>query len=317
MKQSFTRVLFFTGLLGIAGTAVAQQSQSPSSFWDGARNYKVTVTNLVHGTPTTLIPTTTSTNPNANPFSVFVGTACPDNGGKGTRQVGEMLGLWVFVTHDQYFHLFTPGQPAMRELALLSQTGRPFFLRDALAAMDKTWNVFSIPSSFPPPNGPFGIVLCPGESLVTTVQATGANNYLSLAAMIFPTNDGFTGLSGVPLPTGLNAVTYYSPAYDSGSEDNDEVCGNIPSLIFAGFPFPLKTVVGGGGKVPGGNCPDGLGADNDINSNPDDPASPFNDPARAEGYVGVHPGIRGIGDLDPKVWGWDGNVLKVTIQRID
>jgi len=315
MKLCFARVLLSIGLLSFAGAALAQKK--PSDFWSGTRNYKVTITSLVHGTPSTLIPATSTTGVTGSPYSVFVGTACPDNGGSGTRRVGEMLGLWVFATHDQSFQLFTLGQPAMRELAMLSQTGRPFFLRDALIAMDSTWDVFSIPASFPPPNGPAGIVLCPGESLVTTVQATGINNYLSLAGMIFPTNDGFVALNAVPLPTGLNAVDYYSPAYDSGSEENDEVCGNIPSLIFAGFPFPAKTVVGGGGKVPGGNCPDGSGTDNDVNSDFTNPASPDNDPSRAEGYVGIHPGIRGIGDLDPKVWGWDGMAMKVTIQRID
>jgi hypothetical protein len=295
-KSWSTRVLLLAVLLAFAGVAAAQDK------------YQVTVTSILHGTPSTLIP--------SYPASVFVGTACPDNGGAGTRRVGEMLGLWLFATHAENVQLFTVGQPARRELALLSQTGRPFFLRDSLAGKPGWGQVFSIPASFPPPNGPGGIVLCPGESLTTTVTAKGNKRYLSVAAMIFPTNDGFVGVSSVRLPEGNDPVVVYSPAYDSGTEENDELCGNIPSLIFAGFPFP-GTTIGGAGKMAGAACPDGLGADNDINSDPTDPASPDNDPLRAEGYVHIHPGIRGIGDLDPRVWGWENSVLKITIQKVE
>jgi len=291
----FTLLLVFTLVLGFAVTVQAQQK------------YQVTVTSLLHGFPASLIPT--------YPAGTFVGTACPDDGGSATRRAGEMLGLWIFITHKADFKLFEEGQPARRRLALLSQTGRPFLLRDNVQFNSAVGQVFTIPDSFPPPNGPSGIVICPGESLTTTVEAKGAYKYLSLAAMIFPTNDGFTGITGVPLPDGDDIVTAYARAYDSGSEENDELCGNIPSLVFAGFPFPVTTI-GGAGKMPGAACPDGLGADNDINSDPDHPNSPDNDPNRAEGNVHVHPGIRGIGDLDPRVWGWDGPVAKITIKRI-
>jgi hypothetical protein len=260
------------------------------------------VTSLLHGTPASLIPT---------PSTVFAGTSCED--ANGTPRVGEMLGLWVFATHKSTFKLFTLGQPAMRELAMLSQTGRPFFLASALDAMNNVGNVFTVPASFPP-STLSDVVLCPGQSMTVTVTSSGANKYLSLAAMIFPTNDGFIAVNGVELPTGNDVVEVYSPAYDSGSEENDELCGDIPSLIFAGFPFP-GTSIGGAGVSPGGACPDGLSANNDINSDPTTVSSPDNNPTRAEGYVHIHPGIRGIGDLAVAAFGWDGPVAKITIQR--
>ena len=279
------------GLLGLVGAAAAQDM------------YQVTVTSLLHGTPASL----------TKPGNVFLGTptvqaACQD--ANGHARAGEMLGLWIFATHNQKFRLFNLGQPARRELALLSQTGRPFFLATALAADTNVGQVFTLPASFPPSVPLPSVVLCPGKSITTTVTAQGNNRYLSLAAMIFPTNDGFIAVNGVPLPTGTDPVEVYSPAYDSGSEENDESCVNIPSLIFAGFPFPANSI------ATGKPCPDGLGADNDVNSNPDDPLSPFNNPLRAEGNVHIHPGIRGVGDLDPAVWNWENSVAKITIQKI-
>ena len=95
----------------------------------------------------------------------------------------------------------------------------------------------------------------------------------------------------------------YSPAYDSGSEENDENCNHIPNLVFAGFPFPLK--------------PGGVPCTEDSDSDPANLSSPDNNPLRAEGYVHIHPGIRGgFGDLAPVVWNWENPVAKITIQRV-
>jgi Spondin_N len=306
MNRCFTSVLLLAGLLGFATSAVAADG-------DGA-TYKVTVTNLLHGTPASNAASSTLQIPLIKaPGTVqgtFIGTACTD--GMGNPRAGEMLGLWVFATHNASFKLFTLGQPARRELALLSQTGRPFFLRDALAATHGVGQVFSVPPSFPPTVPLTDVVLCPGKSITVTVNAQGNNRYLSLAAMIFPTNDGFIAVNGVRLPDGNDTLEIYSPAYDSGSEENDELCPNIPSLTFAGFPFPSNSSATGLST-----CPNGLGPDNDVNSDPTNPSSPDNNPLRAEGNVHIHPGIRGVGDLDPAVFNWENPVAKITIKRIN
>jgi hypothetical protein len=297
-------MLFVIGMLSFVGTAVADDGN------DAGNTYKVTVTSLLHGTPATNA-NSAGNSPESLAKNVLFGSACPNQKDQpaGPERAGEMLGLWFFATHNQNFSLFTLGQPARRELALLSQTGRPFALRDSLAG-NKDVGAFTVPASFPPPNGPSGIVLCPGESLTVTVSAPGNHKYLSLAGMIFPTNDGFVAVNGVPLPDGNNVLEVYSPAYDSGSEENDEACPNIPSLIFAGFPFPAKNL------ATGTACPNGLGTDNDVNSSLD-PASPDNNPFRAEGSVHIHPGIKGVGDLDPNVWNWENPVAKITISKVN
>jgi hypothetical protein len=301
-KRPFISVLLLSVLVGFVGAAAAQD------------HYRVTVTSLLHGTPANNAASSALVVPLIKPpgtvQGTFLGTACTD--AMGQPRAGEMLGLWVFATHNQDFKLFTLGQPARPELALLSQTGRPFFLRDALAATPGVGQVFTVPPSFPPTVPLTDIVLCPGKSITTTVVAKGNNRYLSLAAMIFPTNDGFIAVNGVRLPEGNEPLVVYSPAYDSGSEENDELCPDIPSLTFAGFPFPSNSSATGLTT-----CPNGLGADNDVNSDLTNPNSPDNNPLRAEGEVHIHPGIRGVGDLDPAVWNWQNPVAKITIQKID
>jgi hypothetical protein len=319
--REFARVVPVVGLLGFVGLASAQTN--------GAQ-YQVTVTNLVHGTPATNANSAAGS-PATLAKNTFFGTpnitsspaACQDP--SGAPIAGQMLGLWVVATHNQNFSLFTLGSPADPELARLSQTGRPFFLANKLSMNPDVGTVFTIPpdpgfalpnpTPFPPATGVHDIVLCPGESLTTTVTAEGSFKYLSLAAMIFPTNDGFVAVTGVALPRGIEPVTVYSPAYDSGSEENDELCVNIPSLKVIGFPFPLNSLTSGTNATVGMACPDGSGPQ-DFNSDPIAPNSPDDNPARAEGYVGIHGGIKGVGDLDPNVWNWQNPTMKVTIQRV-
>ena len=35
------------------------------------------------------------------------------------------------------------------------------------------------------------------------------------------------------------------------------------------------------------------------------------------GYIMMHQGISGDGDLDPATYGWEGAVARVTVQRVD
>jgi hypothetical protein len=312
IRRRSNSFLLLACLLSYTGVAGAQLAVRPPAQ-PGPATYQVTVTSLIHGTPPSLFPSPAS--------AIFAGTSCND--ANKVPRVGEMLGLWMVATSDSSFSLFTEGQPAIPDLARLSQTGRPFYLANTLQSNSHVGNVFTIPANpmgtlpnpipFPPPTGVGGIVLCPGQALTFTVTAQGAFQYLNLAAMVFPTNDSFTAITGVQLPTGTAPLTVYAPAYDSGSEENDELCGNIPSLIVASFPFPATTI-GGATLAKGAACPDGSGAQ-DFNSDPVAATSPDNLP-RAEGVVHIHPGIRGVGDLAPSVWNWENPVMKVVIQKM-
>lgn len=124
-----------------------------------------------------------------------------------------------------------------------------------------------------------GGLLTPGASVTVIVSAAHGARRISLASMMLPTNDGFIALDSVKAPKN-GSRTYFSPGYDGGTEPNDEWCMHIPG-----------PTCGGAGPSPGVNPAD-------------------------EGYVHVHRGIHGVGDLSPSVYDWRNPVAKITITRV-
>ena len=96
--------------------------------------------------------------------------------------------------------------------------------------------------------------------------------------MLVTTNDAFFALRGVRAPRHGTSV-HHSPAYDAGSEGNNEDCAYIPG-------------------PPCGNP-----EKRDPNDEP-------------EGYVHIHAGIHGIGSLDRSLRDWRNLVAKITIKRL-
>ncbi|MFA5984779.1 MAG: spondin domain-containing protein [Methylococcaceae bacterium] len=230
-------------------------------------NYEVTVSNITHG----------------------------EFAAEGDRcRTGPLMGFFVFATHQVDFNLFELGKPASGELATLAETGAPFVLAGTLAANPKISQAFSIPALQDFPAKLFDGILCAGEQLKTSIWARPGHRF-SMAAMLFPSNDAFLALNNVELPTAHSAKTYYSPAYDAGSESNDELCANMPNSF----------------GLPGCQSP------TDGNSNPTIP-DPNNTggPGLGEGYVHIHSGIQGIGDLKPKEFSWNNPVARITIRRV-
>ena len=123
-----------------------------------------------------------------------------------------------------------------------------------------------------------GGLLGPGESVTVTVSARRGAREISLASMMLPTNDGFIALNGVKAPR-HGTVTYFSTGFDAGTEPNDELCVSIPG-----------PTCGGEGPSPG---------------------------VDGEGYVHIHRGMHGIGDLAPDVYDWRNPVASITITRTD
>lgn len=119
-------------------------------------------------------------------------------------------------------------------------------------------------------------LLGPGHSVTVRVPAGNANQ-ISLAAMILPTNDGFIALNGVAIPRS-GSQTFIVNGYDAGSEPNDELCQSIPGPD-----------CGGEGGSPG---------------------------AGGEGFVHIHAGIHGIGDLQAAEYDWRNPMASVTVQKI-
>jgi hypothetical protein len=129
-----------------------------------------------------------------------------------------------------------------------------------------------------------GALLDPGASVTVTVQTNGRFDHVSVAAMLIPTNDGFFAINGVHVPFGRRMTRLVSVAYDAGSERNDESCMSIPGPFFVECGGP------GTGEAPAGD---------------------------EEGYVHVHAGIHGIGDLDAAQRDWRNPVASVSIRRVD
>ena len=119
-------------------------------------------------------------------------------------------------------------------------------------------------------------ILMPGSSQTLMIEGEPGNLF-TLVFMLLPTNDGFSGLNAVVLPDS-GTLTLYTTAYDAGTETNDESCMHIP------------------GPQCGGEA-----------SSPED---------TGEGYVYVHPGIHGSGDLDASMYDWNNPVAMVSITRM-
>lgn len=125
-------------------------------------------------------------------------------------------------------------------------------------------------------DGPF----LPGQSVVVEVEAKGAFNRISVVGMLATTNDAFYGVTGAgPVyPYAFGAQKLAVPAYDAGTEHNSEDCDYIP-----GPPC----------GNPGVRDTDG-----------------------AEGFVTVHSGVHGVGDLPPWTSDWRNPVAIVTIELV-
>ncbi len=174
----------------------------------------------------------------------------------------------MVAAHKKGVKLFTPGSPASPELAMLAEGGDTAPLTELLMMDHRVGHVMTT-------GGPLG----PGETVDVQIPGHRRYGYISLAAMMLPTNDGFIALNGVRAPRGNHTHMYMSPGYDAGSEINDESCINIPG------PF---------------GC-DGKG----IGYSPDG----------GEGYVHIHSGIRDVGELDSAEYDWKNPVARIVIKR--
>lgn len=180
---------------------------------------------------------------------------------------GQVFTPILVVSHKPRVRLFDVGAAASPELAVLAESGDVGPLSDVL---DSRRAVKQVRNS--------GDVLPPGASVTVRIKTRGRFNTISAAAMLVPTNDAFFAIQGVRVPIGHGKRVVYSPAYDAGSEKNDESCANIPG------PPDVCT---------------GLGASDD----------------NGEGYVHIHAGIHGISDLIAAERDWRNPVARITIRR--
>ena len=184
---------------------------------------------------------------------------------------GQQFTPILVATHKESIKLFRLGAPASPELATLAEEGNPVPLAATLRALPDAGQVVT-------GNG----LTNPGATTTLVVEGRGGFDHFSVAAMLIPTNDGFFAVNGVPLPRGSETLTLTAPAYDAGSERNDELCASIPGPF-----FPECRGSGGGARVGGG-----------------------------EGYVHIHAGIHGVGDFAAANRDWRNPVALITVRRM-
>ncbi len=81
---------------------------------------------------------------------------------------------------------------------------------------------------------PAGGILNPGIATTFTIN-TGSHKYLSLSAMLLPTNDGFVGLDSWKIPSKSGTYQATLLSYDAGTEANDELASSMPNPPFITF----------------------------------------------------------------------------------
>ena len=189
---------------------------------------------------------------------------------------GQSFTPQLVVTHPGNAILFRLGAPASAEMEVLAESGDTGPLTDALSpvAMDVT----TIPG-----------LLGPGEQASVVVSGNPGRGFVSVAAMMIPTNDTFVAMNRMKLPRS-GAAQQLVPAYDAGTEYNDQNCANIPGPQCGGA---------GEGSSPGPNETD-------------------------EGFVHIGNGIHELGDEDelgnriinPKTYDWRNSVARITVRRM-
>ena len=127
-------------------------------------------------------------------------------------------------THYGSVDMFEVGVPASQPLADLAEAGDIAPLSEVLESAGRAVGDYQTN----------GGLLGPGESVTLTLRGR-PGQYLSLAAMLIPTNDTFVGVDSTFLPL-YGSKTLYALAYDAGSEVNDQNCLNIPGPRCGGMP---------------------------------------------------------------------------------
>ncbi|MFS1491934.1 spondin domain-containing protein [Vibrio splendidus] len=125
--------------------------------------------------------------------------------------------------HDANLFMFRTGETASAELESMAEGGDISGLSSLIA------NAGGVVVEDPA----IGI-LNPGVATTFDID-TGDLAYLSLGAMLLPTNDGFVGLDSWKIPTQAGTYKATLNGYDAGTEANDELAGSMPNPPFITF----------------------------------------------------------------------------------
>lgn len=180
---------------------------------------------------------------------------------------GETFTPFMVATHKKGTHVFNLGEAASPELAAIAEGGDFGPLSTQLMNSGVAYDIATN-----------GALLAPGASTTIMVKMAKHFDHVTVTSMLIPSNDAFVAVNGVKGPKKKHHRVVMSPAYDAGSEPNDELCANMPGPVCGGQ----------------GGSPD----------------------AGGEGYVHVHAGIHGIGDLSSADFDWRNPSARIVIKRM-
>jgi hypothetical protein len=144
---------------------------------------------------------------------------------------------FLVAAHDQSASLFSVGQPASANLQAMAEGGEISGLVSELQALGATVA-----------ENPAGGLLAPAQSTDVDLNTDGtSNDRLTIVAMLLPTNDAFAGVNAIVIPADPGTYVYDVPAYDAGTEANDEQLtgGGAPGA--QGIPADPGGLAGTGG----------------------------------------------------------------------
>ena len=193
----------------------------------------------------------------------------------------------LVTAHKGDTHLFQAGSSASASLQAMAEGGDI----SGLATAAHSAGAIMV-------ENPAGGLLAPGGSTTTSVINTDGtdNHYLSLVAMVLPSNDGFVGVNSWKIPS--SAGTYMMPAlaYDAGTEANNELLGAAKAGASGHVGIPAAPSGSAGTAGTGA-----AGADTNQ-------------------MVHVHRGVLGdtnssggVSDLDSRVHRWLNPVARITV----
>lgn len=190
----------------------------------------------------------------------------------------------VLATHTRDVRIFRLATDSSAEIQAIAENGNNAPLVAALSSNEYVYDIVVGTAPLIPSGNPGA---APFESSASFhISSRGRARFLSIASMLICTNDGFTGVNSVRLPSKKRVV--YAVAYDARSEQNTE--------DFADMVPPCQGLIGVSSDDQG------VGASN---------------PLLAEsGFVIPHPGISGGADLQPGVHNWADPVARIVIERV-
>jgi hypothetical protein len=120
---------------------------------------------------------------------------------------------FLVAAHPDGSSLFSVGSAASLNLQAMAEGGDISGLVGDLQALNATLA-----------ENPAGGLLAPAMAASVDLNTDGTDNVLlSVVAMLLPTNDAFAGLNSVPIPTDPGTYVFDVPAFDAGTEANDEL----------------------------------------------------------------------------------------------